>query len=304
LVDYIYNKFLIGFECYDEDEFWERIDEDLLITIFERNKEEIDGFSNSLEMIPPFDGETMEDYVMGLAANTNDCVQDINPELPSLSIEDKNQFKQIKIGLEHGGFFGKEGSTISQEIEGQFLDYVMGFEKQFKDPKRIVVYEKVGKPTYSKFIDVSPEELEEKLKNLFKLLEQNNLHIEALYDYENETLPIYDFIAQDLFHEEIDDISISGMNTNFIYGNFHSHQTEELKRESVEFWESYFENDSEHFDKFTLGDLLNADEMIDFRFSFEAFSKIKISVLEVDFNLEKEKAKTKVRLAFGAPINK
>lgn len=137
MIDYIYNKFLIGFECYDEDEFWERIDEDLLITIFERNKEEIDGFSNSLEMIPPFDGETMEDYVMGLAANTNDCVQDINPELPSLSIEDKNQFKQIKIGLEHGGFFGKEGSTISPEIEGQFLDYVIEFEKQFKDAKRV-----------------------------------------------------------------------------------------------------------------------------------------------------------------------
>lgn len=120
MIDYIYNKFLIGFECYDEDEFWERIDEDLLITIFERNKEEIDGFSHSLEMIPPFDGETMEDYVMRLAANTNDCVQDINPELPSLSIEDKNQFKRMKIGLDHGGLFEKKDQLFRQKSKVSF----------------------------------------------------------------------------------------------------------------------------------------------------------------------------------------
>jgi hypothetical protein len=67
------------------------------------------------------------------------------------------------------------------------------------------------------------------LENLFQLLEHNNLHIEVLYDYENETPPIYGFIAQDLFHEEIDNISISGMNTNFISGDFQSNQTEKLK---------------------------------------------------------------------------
>jgi hypothetical protein len=146
--------------------------------------------------------------------------------------------------------------------------------------------------------------LEEELERLFNLLAENNIFLEVLYDYDSETLLIYDFITQELFHEEIDDISIPGMNTNFIYEDFHPNQTEELKRESVEFWESYLENDSEHFDEITLGDLLNADEIIDFKYSFEAFSKIKISVLEVDFNLEKEKAKTKVRLAFGAPIHK
>jgi hypothetical protein len=120
LIDYIYNKFLIGFECYDEDEFWERIDEDLLITIFERNKEEIDGFSNSLEMIPPFDGETMEDYVMGLAANTNDYVQDINSESPSLSIEDENQFRRMKMGLDHGGLFGKKDQLFRKKSKVSF----------------------------------------------------------------------------------------------------------------------------------------------------------------------------------------
>lgn len=180
----------------------------------------------------------------------------------------------------------------------------MGFEKWFKNAKRIAVYIKVGKPAYSKFIDVSPEELEEKLENLFQLLEHNNLHIEVLYDYENETPPIYGFIAQDLFHEEIDNISISGMNTNFISGDFQSNQTEKLKWQSVDFWESYFDNDSEHFDGFKWGDLSNADEMINFRYSFLSCSKIKISVLKAAFRLEKEKVKTKERQAFKASIDK
>jgi hypothetical protein len=65
-----------------------------LTTIFERNKEKIDGFYNSLEMITPINGETMEASVMRLAANTNDCLQDIDLELPILSIEDENQFKR------------------------------------------------------------------------------------------------------------------------------------------------------------------------------------------------------------------
>jgi len=304
LLDYIANKYLTDFECYDEAEYWETRDENLLKEIFKRYEGFIEGFATSLETIPPNPGENLENHLERLANETNDRVQNHEAVLPSLSIEEENEFKRMKIGLEHGGLFGEEGSTISPEIEGQFLDYVMEFEKQFKDAKRITVYEKIGKPTFSSCFDLSPDELEEELERLFNLLEENNIFLEVLYDYDSETLLIYDFITQEFFHEEIDDISIPGMNTNFIYEDFHPNQTEELKRESVEFWESYFENDSEHFDEITLGDLLNADEMIDFRYSFEAFSKIKISVLEVDFNLEKEKAKTKVRLAFGAHIDK
>ena len=303
LLDYISDKYLTDFKCYDEGEFWETRDENLLIDIFNRYDTFIRRFASSLEMIPPNEGENLEDHLLRLANATNDRVQNPEAELPHLSIEEENQFKRMKINLEHGGFFGKEDANIPPEIEGQFLDYVMEFEKQFKDAKPITIFEKIGKPNYSKSIDLSSEELEVELENLFDLLEKNNVFLEVFYDYDNETLLIYDFITKELFNEVLNDILIPGMNTNFTYEDFHPHHAEDLKRDSFEFWQSYFKNDSEYFDEFTLGDLINSEELSDFRYSFEAFKKIKINILEVNFDIEEKKATTKVHLKFDALID-
>lgn len=303
LLDYISKKYLIDFECYDETGYWETGDENLLKETFNRYEGFIEGFATSLEVIPPKDGENLEDHLLRLANTTNDRVQNSIAELPNLSTEEENQFKRMKINLEHGGFFGKEDANIPPEIEGQFLDYIMEFEKQFKDAPQISVFEKIGKPIYAKSIDLSPEELEVELENLFNLLEQNNLFLEVLYDYENESLLIYNFITEEFFNKEINDISIPGMNTNFTYEDFHPNHAEDLKQDSNEFWQSYFKNDSEHFEEFTLGDLLNSEELSDFRYSFEAFKKIKINILEVNFDIEEKKATTKVHLKFDAVID-
>lgn len=302
-LDYISDKYFIDFKCYDEGEFWETRDEDALLNIFERHDAYIEKFESALKMIPPTEGESIEQHVIRLANTTNDAVQNSDAELSNLSIEEENEFKRMKINLEHGGFFGGDDANIPPEIEAHFLDHIIEFEKQFKDAKRITVYEKIGKPNFSKSIDLSTEELKEALENLFELLEQNNIFLEVFYDYDNETMLIYDFITQELFSKEVDDIAIAGMMTNFTYEEFHPNHQEDLQHDSYDFWSSYFKNDSEQFDEFTLGDLLNSEEMNDFRYAFEAFKNLEINVLSSNFDLKKGKASTRVHLKFDALID-
>lgn len=303
LLDYISDRYLNDFKCYDEGEYWETRDENILKDTFNRYDTFIEGFASSLEMIPPNDGENLEDHLLRLANISNDKIPNLATELPNLSVEEENQFKRMTINQENGSFLKKEDAMIPPEIEGQFLDYVMEFEKQFKKNRQITVYEKIGKPNYSKSIDLSAEKLKEELERIYKLLEENNLFLELLYDYDNETLLIYDFITTELFNVEINDIAISGMHTNFIYEEFHPNHEEDLRKDSYNFWNSYFKNDSEHFDEFTLGHLFNSDEMSDFRYSFKSFKKIKITVLEASFDIEEKKATTQVHLEFNAQID-
>lgn len=303
LMDYISKKYLADFECIDEGEYWETRDEDLLADKFERLGSYIDRFSSSLELMPPEDNEDMEEYILRLANSTQNRVSTSDENLPELSIDDENKFKRMKIELEHGGFFGDVHADVPPEIEGIFLDNIMKFENQFKNAKQVTVFEKIGKPSWIKSADLSPEELEVELERLFKILEAHSVFLEVLYDYENESLLIYDFLTLEFFDIETNDISIQGMMSNFIYEEFHPNHYEDLKKDSFEFWTDYFANDSERFDEFTLGDLLNSEEMIDFRYSFTTFKKITINVVAVDFKLKKGKATTKVKLYFEAVID-
>jgi hypothetical protein len=303
LLDYISKKYLTDFECIDDGEYWETRDEDLLIETFRRYGSYIDGFASSLEMLPQSQDENMEDYIERLANSTQNRVKDVEENLPELSIEDENKFKRMKIELEHDGVFGKMNADIPPEIESIFLDNIMQFENQFKNAKRITVYEKVGKPNWIKSQELSAEQLKEELERLFVILEDSGIVLDILYDYPNEILLIYNFITLELFNEETDDISIEGMTSNFIYEEFHPNYYEDLRKESFEFWTDYFANNSEHFDEFTLTSLLNAGELIDFRDSFSTFKNIKINIKSVDFSIEDEKATTKVQLNFEAIID-
>lgn len=303
LLDYISKKYLTDFQCIDEGAYWETRDEDLLIDTFKKIEGFTDSFASSLEMIPPNEDENVEDFILRLADSTNNHLNDLDEDLPEISIEDDNKFKRIKIELEHGGFFGAVNTDIPPEVESMFLDNIIQFEAQNKNAKQIAIYEKIGKPSWTKSEDLSPEKVVDELKRFYTLLEEHNIFLEVIYDYENETALLYDFITLEFFAIETMDISIPGMMTNYIYEEFHPNQYEDLKKESSAFWTDYFANNSERFDEFTLGDLLNSEEMIDFRYSFLSFKKIEINVLEVDFSIEKEQATTKVQLNFEAVID-
>lgn len=303
LLDYISKKYLADFECNDEGQYWETRDENLLIETFKKFGNFIDSFASSLEMTPPNKGENLEDFILRMADSTNTRVNEGVDRMPELSIEDENKFKRIKLELEHNANFSMSDTDIPPEIESMFLDNVMQFENQFKDAKQITIGEKIGNPKFANSENLSAEQLEKELEQLFALLQQHTIILDVLYDYENENKLLYDFITLEFLDHETNDISIPGMMSHFTYEEFYPNHYEDLKKDSLEFWTRFLGEKNEHFDEYTLSDLENSDELINFRNAFECFKEVQINIEKIEFNLEEAKGIAIVNLNFKGIVD-
>lgn len=303
LLDHISTKYFVDFKCSDEGQYWETRDEDLLKETFKRFGSFIDSFASSLEMIPPNENENIEDFILRIADSTNSRVNKMDDEMPELSIEDENKFKRMKLELEHDANFSTINPDIPPEIESMFLDNVMQFENQFKNAKQITILEKIGNPKFAKSEHLTSEQLERELEQVFNLLAQHNIILDVLYDYENESKLLYDFITLEFLNHETDDISILGLMSHFIYEEFYPNHYEDLKKDCIEFWTRFLGEKNEHFDEFTLGDLENSDELIDFRDAFKLFKNVTIDIERIEINLEEAKGIVTAKLNFKGVVD-
>lgn len=67
IFDYLSKKYLENFELYDEGNYWETKNEQLLDETFAKYTNLMDGFSSLLENIPMNENETIEDYLLRIA---------------------------------------------------------------------------------------------------------------------------------------------------------------------------------------------------------------------------------------------
>lgn len=205
--------------------------------------------------------------------------------------------------MEHDAVFSKINSEMPPEIESLFLDNILQFEEQYKNAKKISVFKKLGEPVFKNIEHLNDVELEKELEKIYQLLHDNNMDLGILYDYENENQLIYSFIINELFNVEVDDISISGMVTNFTYEEFHPNHKEDIIQYSCEFWNKYLNNYNQYFEEYTLNYIENKEELIAFKNAFKDFNIITNEIISVEFNLENETATAKVQLEFIGKID-
>jgi hypothetical protein len=78
--------------------------------------------------------------------------EDYSPMNEEENLRTENEFLKLKLMLEHGGQFGEmeedSNTELPPEIENQFLNNVLAFEKQFSEHKVIKVYDKIGRPQH------------------------------------------------------------------------------------------------------------------------------------------------------------
>jgi hypothetical protein len=288
ILDYISNKYLENFKCIDEGFYWETRDEDLLEKTFEKHSNLIDSFSSSLEMIPSKKDETLEDYLIRISDVTKRNTED---NLPELTIEQENEFKKIKIELEHDAvFFENDKTNLPPEVESQFLDYITNFENKFKDVKTTTVYEKIGKPSYIEANLLNNLEIELELERIETIMANHNLVLDVLCDYENEERLIYSFITEQLFNEEISDIDIPGMITNFIYEEFHPNNESDIKKGCFDFINMFLDIDNDLYIRYHYEDATNHIELNNFRNLFQVLKIENFKFHSLIINEENAKA--------------
>ncbi len=130
-----------------------------------------------------------------------------------------NEKKKRELEEQYGMIFSDEEMELPPEVEGEWLDYVAEFERQFEDAEQITIREFIGNPVIKPLADIAEDDLEAELEQLFELLIENGIHLDFLTDVDETEM--YRFIAEEFLDEEMDNIRIEGMMHGFIYEDFH-----------------------------------------------------------------------------------
>jgi hypothetical protein len=129
--------------------------------------------------------------------------------------ESLSQAKRDKLRDEYGMKFDYTDSRLSPEVENEWLDYVLEFERQFEQAKSITVRQRVGDPPIPLLSDLPPEVVGETVTALLDLLAAHGVAVDFLGDVDE--LEAYRYLTEELLDEEMDDIRIEGMTTHFTY---------------------------------------------------------------------------------------
>ncbi len=165
-----------------------------------------------------------------------------NPnDLPDLSpkekIEAENELLKMKLTAE----FGMQGhdSSLDPEMENEWLKYIYHFEQEYNEVKKIKIHDFIGKPEFKKFEELKTDEVEKELDRLFEVMNQKNISLDFLAEYEAEV--IYRFITEEFFEIETDDFRINGMFHCYIYEEFHPNHEYDIRKLAEDFFKGFFE---------------------------------------------------------------
>jgi len=173
---------------------------------------------------------------------------------------------------------------LPPEIMSQFLDNIMKFETAYKSPNRILMYEFLGKPAYSKVEDLSDEEITVELSRLTGIMDKCQVCLDTICEVPEREL--YRFITEEFFLEDKEDVHIPGMISNFIYEDFHPNHEYDIRRISYDFICSYLDKDDDFY-KYSLSTEAEKEEWhLHFRQAFSSFQLNKFSITRLNFDTE------------------
>ena len=229
----------------------------------------------------------------------------INPsdenELPKLSLEQENAFKKMKMSLESNAIFPENFSKmLPPEVEGAFLDSILKFEKMYRESEKTTIYKKIGSPKIKNSDHFSDELIGNELKKLINRLGRKGIGFRTEYDYDARL--IYDFIINELFQKEVDDLQMEGMILHFSYEDFYPNHAENLKGLTTGFLAMFLDNESKVYRKKYSKDAKNHKQINAFRACFEKFELIDVEATSVDFNSDETRAKVHFQIHFKGKV--
>lgn len=159
-----------------------------------------------------------------------------------------------KFGMKE--MFKEKNSDLPEELENEWLNSIYNFEKQFENAARISVFERLGNPEFKRVNEMTDEEISSELIRLFNLMDDNNLVLNFLCEYDDRVK--YKFITEELFDRMINDIRIDGMRTNFVYEDFHQNHEYDIKEAVEDFFRFFLDKEVnlEHAGFIYLGDMI------------------------------------------------
>jgi hypothetical protein len=141
----------------------------------------------------------------------NQWIHDIRRQIQAALNDSKRDILREQFGMVHE----HRSPNLSPEMESEWLDYILEFERQFENAPRITVRARVGDPAPPPLEAVDPGDLVAAVDALLELLAAHTINVEFLGEVDYET--VYRYLTEELLDEEIDDIRIPDLWVNFIY---------------------------------------------------------------------------------------
>lgn len=225
---------------------------------------------------------------------------------PEENLRIENEILHLKLKAECGGeLMGTQ--PLPPDLENQFLKNILELEHAFVSIRQVKIFDFLDKPFFKKSNELNDLEIETALENLCALMESKNIMIDFSNEY-NSRLK-YNFITEELFEHQTNDIQIPSLITHFIYEEFHPNHHSDIESRAIEFIESWLnhqidEDSWELAPSFILpdGTVLSKQEVlykINTVFaSYPHFCDSSYSFAEIKFEL-KEKRQTGIGYAAG-----
>ena len=215
-------------------------------------------------------------------------------------IKQENNLKKMKLRLEYGADFPleSENNDLPVEVESQFLDNVMEFEKAFHHSERIRIYDFIGKPDYKKCETIPDPEISTELDQIMKLLNQNQIEVDTLCEVNDREL--YRFITEELFFTETDNMRMNGWIIHFTYEEFHPNHEYDIRNNCKWFIESFLNKESDFYTTYLTKEAEGDSWFENFRKSFYSFQVNQFEI--IDLKLDQQIATVIFDISFSGII--
>jgi hypothetical protein len=136
-----------------------------------------------------------------------------------------NESKRQQLKDEFGMPEGYRNPDTEPEIEGQFLDYMLEWERAFAKAEPTTVEAFIGNPVFEHREDLSIDEMNAEIDRILAIMAENRVYLECGSSIDVKEL--YDFLLLDFMKHECLDMRVTDTNVRYSY--------EEMRPEFYEF---------------------------------------------------------------------
>lgn len=219
---------------------------------------------------------------------------------PEENLRMQNDFLKMKMMAESGAIFGGK-NDLPPELENEFLKNIMEFEKVSAESKTSTIFQIVGSPHFEEEEKLEDEAFDIEFERLQELLSSYSIHVQ--FNRERDDRFKYKFITGELFDHETTFMPVKGMQSFFLYEEFHPDHELKITEITDHFFTDFFERKLDA-DTFYInseliepdGTIVSRQQLIDrFYALYEVaveFENTSFTLENVEFELNKSEERT------------
>lgn len=127
-------------------------------------------------------------------------------------------------------------------VVDEYVRNMQLFEKAYANAKQISIADRIGNPIFLSFESLNTSALKAEIIRFKKLLNEHAIELHFCQQPYPDEL-IYRFMTEEFLEKQIDDVRVPGMNTCFIYEEFHPNHESDITLQVKEFFQGWFDGE-------------------------------------------------------------